>query len=179
MYLAFDHVFHYQFKVAKLVRKRLNLHIIDKSNTFPSGRKHFLYKFVTHVLNVQRKHINDGSQLRNSTTYTITRYGKALALAKSKNHNRKKCHFYNWMVCKHDVSYILIVDFIQFSIVLTIKTFKFKFLLILDLVIFMDLVRFWIVITDLVRFLSLFMIKLNGFGSIYGFGCNYYVFTRL
>lgn len=102
LYLVFDNMLHYQYQVSKLVRKRLNIHIIDKENSFPNNRKDFLYKYVTHTLNAQRRYINEGSRIRSNQTFTIMRYGDALKKAKSKHDNRKKSHFYTWMVVKHD-----------------------------------------------------------------------------
>lgn len=106
-YLVFDFMLHWQHKVADIVSERLNFIIVDKDfKKTKSGRKpkDFVYKICSYILNNERRNINTFSKNSVGQIYTIMRWGIHLARKKDKHDDRKKKHFYKWMIMIGNVS---------------------------------------------------------------------------
>lgn len=104
-YLIFDWLPFYQRKVGKFVQKIHNIVIFEKERKKKSRRtQDFIYKMVSAAVNDLRKKINTASSMNTGFKYTITRYDEHLDDKKHHNDNRKKQHFYKWMVIYDPVS---------------------------------------------------------------------------
>lgn len=106
-YLIFDWLPFYQLQIARFVTKIHNVKIFNKNKTkeYVAGSSDFLQKMVSQALNIIRKQINDYASASVGFKYTIIRYGPYLAEKKGTNDNRKKKHFYGWMIRYDAVSF--------------------------------------------------------------------------
>jgi hypothetical protein len=121
IYLVFDFMKGYQNKIAELVCDRLNVAIVDKSNTnkVTSKKKNFLVRLITYVVNNQRKNINHASEAAIGLHYTITRWGIHLERAKNKYDGRKKKYYYKWMVVFDEVCLYIVFMFYNLCFITT------------------------------------------------------------
>jgi hypothetical protein len=97
---------YYQRKVSKYVLKIHNIIILQKAGvrtTRPT--QDFVFKMVSFSVNDLRKKINTSSSDHVGFKYTIMRYAEHLEKKAHHNDNRKKKHFYNWMIIYNPVSY--------------------------------------------------------------------------
>jgi hypothetical protein len=110
LYIIFDWIPFYQLQIARFVCKihNVKIHNRDKTKEYVKGSTDFMQKMVSLGANILRKQVNDTASERKGFKYTIVRYGPYLAERKSTNDNRKKKHFYHWMVRFNAVSYFLI-----------------------------------------------------------------------
>lgn len=105
-YLIFDCMPNYQKKVSRYVKKIHNIVFLQKSGVRTTkATVDFVHKMVSAEVNLLRKKINKAASKNVGFKYTIMRYGETLDKKKHHNDNRKKLHFYNWMIMYNPVSY--------------------------------------------------------------------------
>jgi hypothetical protein len=105
-YLIFDWMPHYQKKVGRYVKKIHNIVIVPKAGVRTTRRtQDFIYKMVSAQVNDLRRKINKYASESIGFKYTIMRYDEHLDKKAHHNDNRRKKHFYDWMIQYNPVSY--------------------------------------------------------------------------